>query len=121
MGITVGAMQNARTATDDAYRSLVRMVNALAMVYGEDDYTPFIDYVNAEILHYKREVIGQKAAANVSQAAESGNGNTPGGGTSADSGSMPEGDSSFKSEPSPDSGIPSGGSASPDSDDGGMA
>ena len=121
MGITVGAMQNARTATDDAYRSLVRMVNALAVVYGEDDYTPFIDYVNAEILHYKREVIGQKAAASVNQTAESGNDSTPAGGTSADSGALPEDDSSSESEPSPDSGTPSGGSASPDSDDGGMA
>ena len=33
------------------------------IVEGETDYVPFIDYVNAEIVHYKREVIGQKAAA----------------------------------------------------------
>lgn len=63
MGITVGALKASRKASDDAYRMLVKMVNALALVEGETDYVPFIDYVNTEIVHYKREVIGQKAAA----------------------------------------------------------
>lgn len=63
MGITVGALKAARTASDTAYRALVKMVNALALVLGEKDYTAFIDYVNTEITHYKREVIGQKAKA----------------------------------------------------------
>ena len=63
IGITVGALKTARTASDDAYRALVKMVNALALVFGEKDYTAFIDYVNTEITHYKREVIGQKATA----------------------------------------------------------
>lgn len=63
MGITVGALKTSRKASDDAYRMLVKMVNALALVEGETDYVPFIDYINAEIVHYKREVIGQKAAA----------------------------------------------------------
>lgn len=57
MGITVGALKTARTANDDAYRALVKMVNALALVFGEKDYTSFIDYVNTEITHYKREVL----------------------------------------------------------------
>ena len=60
IGITVGALKTARTASDDAYRALVKMVNALALVFGEKDYTAFIDYVNTEVAHYKREVIGQK-------------------------------------------------------------
>lgn len=63
MGITVGALKASRKASDDAYRMLVKMVNALALVEGETDYVPFIDYVNTEIVHYKREVLGQKAAA----------------------------------------------------------
>lgn len=63
MGVTVGALKTARTASDNAYRALVKMVNALALVFGEKDYTAFIDYVNTEITHYKREVIGQKATA----------------------------------------------------------
>ena len=63
IGITVGALKVARTASDDAYRALIKMVNALALVFGEKDYTSFIDYVNTEVTHYKREVIGQKAKA----------------------------------------------------------
>ena len=63
MGIAVGALKTSRKASDEAYRMLVKMVNVLALVEGETDYVPFIDYVNAEIVHYKREVLGQKAAA----------------------------------------------------------
>ena len=63
MGITVGALKTARTASDDAYRALVKMVNALALVFGEKDYTSFIDYVNTEITHYKREVLNQKSTS----------------------------------------------------------
>lgn len=65
MGITVGALKASRKASDEAYRLTVKMVNALAMVEGEADYVSFIDYVNAQIVHYKREVIGQKATAPV--------------------------------------------------------
>ena len=63
MGITVGALKTARTASDDAYRALVKMVNALALVFGEKDYTSFIDYVNTEITHYKREVLNQQSTS----------------------------------------------------------
>ena len=89
IGITVGALKTARTASDDAYRALVKMVNALALVFGEKDYTAFIDYVNTEVTHYKREVIGQKAK----------NPSTSGGSsvTSPDNGNKP---SSGGSEPS---------------------
>lgn len=62
-GITVGALKASCKASDEAYRMLVKMVNALALVEGETDYAPFIDYVNTEIVHYKREVLGQKAPA----------------------------------------------------------
>lgn len=63
MTLPVGALKSARLGSDKAYRELVQMVNALALVLGEADYVPFIDYVNTEIVHYKREVIKQKAAA----------------------------------------------------------
>ena len=63
MGITIGALRTARTATDAAYHNLVQMVNALALVNGDADYAAFIDYVNAEITRYKREVLNQKASA----------------------------------------------------------
>lgn len=65
MTMPVGALKTARKATDDAYHQLVKMVNALARVFGEADYASFIDYTNTEIVHYKREVLGQKASAPV--------------------------------------------------------
>lgn len=97
MGVTVGALKAARTASDDAYRALVKMVNALALVYGEKDYTAFIDYVNTEVTHYKREVIGQKAKApstSGSTSTPSGNGSASGSGSSSSGGSTSGGSSS---------------------------
>ena len=99
IGITVGALKTARTASDDAYRALVKMVNALALVFGEKDYMAFIDYVNTEVTHYKREVIGQKAKAPSTSGSSSvttpDNGNKPSsGGSTSGSGSKPSGGSS---------------------------
>ena len=97
MGVTVGALKAARTSSDDAYRALVKMVNALALVYGEKDYTAFIDYANTEIPHYKREVLNQKASApstSGSSAVDSGSSSTPsGGGSSSGTGSSSSGGS----------------------------
>ena len=59
----VGAMKAARAATDDAYRSIVKKVNALALIEGDADYASFIDALNAQIVRYKREALGQKASA----------------------------------------------------------
>ena len=88
IGITVGALKTARTASDDAYRALVKMVNALALVFGEKDYTAFIDYVNTEITHYKREVLGQKTSApSTSGSSSADSGSTPSGGNSGSSSS----------------------------------
>lgn len=101
MGVTVGALKAARTASDDAYRALVKMVNALALVYGEKDYTAFIDYVNTEVTHYKREVIGQKAKApstSDSTSTPSGNGSASGSGSSSSGGSTSGGSSSSDGE-----------------------
>ena len=103
ISITVGALKTARTASDDAYRALVKMVNALALVFGEKDYTAFIDYVNTEITHYKREVLGQKTSAPSTS-----------GSSSADSGSTPSGGNSGSSS----SGGSSSGGSSSDGDDG---
>lgn len=109
ISITVGALKTARTASDDAYRALVKMVNALVLVFGEKDYTAFIDYVNTEITHYKREVLGQKASApstSGSSAVDSGSTSTPsGGGSTSGTGSSSSGSST------------SGGSSSSDGDD----
>lgn len=107
ISITVGALKTARTASDNAYRALVKMVNALALVFGEKDYTAFIDYVNTEITHYKREVLGQKSSASStsgSSSADSGSSTPSGGGSTSDSGSSSSGGST------------SGGSSSSDGD-----
>ena len=109
MGVTVGALKTARTASDNAYRALVKMVNALALVFGEKDYTSFIDYVNTEVTHYKREVIGQKASSTSTSGSsavtppDSGNKPSSGGSGSSSGGSSSSG-----------SGSSSGGSSSPD-------
>ena len=58
----VGSLKASRKASDTAYLELVRMVNAYSIVEGEADYADFINYMNTEIAHYKREVLGQKAA-----------------------------------------------------------
>ena len=97
MGVTVGALKAARTSSDDAYRALVKMVNALALVFGEKDYTAFIDYVNTEVTHYKREVLNQKASApstSDSTSTPSGNGSASGSGSSSSGGSTSGGSSS---------------------------
>lgn len=97
MGITVGALKTARTASDDAYRALVKMVNALALVFGEKDYTAFIDYVNTEITHYKREVLNQKSTATSTSGGSADDSTKPGGsgsGSSSSGGSTTGGGSS---------------------------
>ena len=101
MGITVGALKTARTASDDAYRALVKMVNALALVFGEKDYTSFIDYVNTEITHYKREVLNQKSTSPSTSGGSTDGGAKPGGSGSASSttgGGTPTGGGSSSSE-----------------------
>ena len=98
MGVIVGALKTARAASDEAYRALVKMVNALALVFGEKDYTAFIDYVNTEVTHFKREVLGRKASApstSGSSSADPGSTSTPsGGGSSSGSGSSSGGSTS---------------------------
>ena len=109
MGVSVGALKTARTASDNAYRALVKMVNALALVFGEKDYASFIDYVNTEITHYKREVLGQKTSA----PSTSGGSAVDSGSTSTPSGSG----SSSGTDSSSSGGSTSGGSSSSDGDD----
>ena len=107
MGVTVGALKAARTSSDDAYRALVKMVNALALVFGEKDYTAFIDYVNTEVTHYKREVLNQKASAPSTSGSSAV--------TPPDSGNKPNGGGSGSSS---SGGSTSGGSSSSDGDNG---
>lgn len=117
MNIVVGALKNARKASDAAYKALVRMVNALALVNGETDYLSFIDYTNTEITHFKREVLGQKKSSS-SSSSVSGSGSGSGSGSSSGSeGSTSDGGgSSSGSDGGGDSS--SSGSDGDDGDDG---
>lgn len=81
LGTTVGALKASRKATDEACRMLVKMVNALALVEGEKDYAAFIDRTNAEIVRYKREVLGQASAPAGTDGSGSGSDSGTGGGT----------------------------------------
>ena len=87
--------------------------------YSKKDYAPFIDYVNTEITHYKREVLGQKSSApstSGSSAVDSGSTSTPSnGGSTSDTGSSSSGGSTPGGSSS--GGSTSGGSLSSDGDD----
>lgn len=70
------ALENARKATDAAYRNFIAMVNALALVEGDADYADFIDYMNTLISEYKAEVLNQKPTSTTPSQPETG-GDTP--------------------------------------------
>lgn len=59
----VGAMKSARVAVDNAYRLLIKYLNAYALIEGDADYATIVAQMNALIVHYKRQVLGQKAEA----------------------------------------------------------
>ncbi|GJQ08045.1 hypothetical protein CAPN010_22030 [Capnocytophaga cynodegmi] len=52
-----GSMKAARKEVDDAYRQLVKLINALTIVEGENDYVNCINNINSLITRYKRRVI----------------------------------------------------------------
>ena len=93
MAKVVGALKASRKASNEAYRQLVKFVNAYALIEGDSKYLGFIDYVNTEIVHYKREVIGQKSGSAQPSGTTGGttsSGSTTGGSSSGVStGSMP--------------------------------
>ncbi|MDE5898107.1 MAG: hypothetical protein K2H09_02420 [Treponemataceae bacterium] len=55
---TAGALRAARTACDSAYKALVQNVNARALLEGDAEYSAFIDWMNAQIAHYRQAVLG---------------------------------------------------------------
>lgn len=60
-GTVNGALKDARKASDDAYRMLVKYVNAINLLEGNADTQGFVDYVNTLIEEFKREVLGANA------------------------------------------------------------
>lgn len=73
---TVGAVKIARAATDEAYRMLVKKVNAHALLEGDAAYASFIDEMNAQITHFKRDTLGETRSTPA--AAEAAKGETQG-------------------------------------------
>jgi len=56
----VGALKAARTETDEAYKNLVKRINALWIVEYNEAYDEFINYMNEEIDRYHKEVLASK-------------------------------------------------------------
>lgn len=46
-----GSFKDARLASDNAYKELVKYINAFALVDKDNSYTPFINYVNSLIIN----------------------------------------------------------------------
>ena len=111
------ALDNARKATDAAYRNFIAMVNALALVEGDADYADFIDYMNTLISEYKAEVLNQKPTSTTPTTPDPDNSGTtepetPGTGGDDNGGTTPTPD------PTPD---PDTGGEDDDDDEGGLA
>lgn len=84
VGITAGAMKAARRQVDDAYRQLIKVVNAYIIVEGDTKYKAFADYMNTLIREYKINVLGQKAPATPTPGPDSGDGSGDGDSESPD-------------------------------------
>lgn len=110
------ALDNARKATDAAYRNFIAMVNALALVEGDADYADFIDYMNTLISEYKAEVLNQKPTSTTPATPDSGDSGT----TTPTEPETPGtgGDDSGGTDPTP---TPDPGGGDDDDDDGGLA
>lgn len=105
MGQRVGALKNSRKNSDVGYRLLIKTVNAHAWLEGDAEYGDFIDYVNTQIKHYKREVLGQKTDSSAGTPDDApaegggdttpdetpGEGGTPSGGETPDTGGSDSG------------------------------
>lgn len=53
--IEAGAMKTARAEVDEAYRTLVKFINACALIEGETNYGAFIDWANEHIARFKKQ------------------------------------------------------------------
>ena len=98
----VGQLKQAQHASDEAYRTLVQKVNALAVVEGEADYADFISKMNEQVKHYKQEVLPKaKKKGDGKQPGDGGKpgeGKKPGGGGKKPDGKKPGGDAAKPGE-----------------------
>lgn len=60
---TIGIVRQARQIADNAYRSLVEVVNALCLVNGEEPYATFIDHVNS-LVDRQKSVLKSRSTRN---------------------------------------------------------
>lgn len=76
----VGILKATRLIVDEAYRMLIKHLNAYALVEGETDYANFFAQMNTFILRYKRQVLGQKttSSTNGGSGSDSGDGGDDG-------------------------------------------
>ena len=91
----VGQLKQVQHASDEAYRTLVQKVNALAVVEGEADYADFISKMNEQVKHYKQEVLPK--AKKKDGGKQPGDGGKPGEGKKPD-GKKPGGDAAKPGE-----------------------
>lgn len=54
-----GALRTARVNTDEAYQDAVMLINAVVVVGSDKDFTPLINFLNANIKRYKEQVMTQ--------------------------------------------------------------
>ena len=102
----VGQLKQAQHASDEAYRTLVQKVNALAVVEGEADYADFISKMNEQVKHYKQEVLPK--AKKKGDGKQPGDGKKPGEGGKKPDGKKPGGDVAKPGDGGDGSGNPSG-------------
>jgi hypothetical protein len=74
------ALRDARKATDVAFYDFVDTLNAHIQLEGDAEFAEFVAYLNAEILHFQRQVLRQKGKHSSSTGDASDNDNQPGDG-----------------------------------------
>lgn len=93
-----GLVKNCRTALEENYRKLTNSVNAYAITFGEEEYTSFIEHINA-MIKVEKAVLKSRATrseakkeeTDASKPSQDGEANTP---------EMPQGGGSDASQPS---------------------
>mgnify|MGYP001097563574 FL=1 len=65
---TVGIVKQTRQSADEAYRSLVDLVNALAVVNGDAPYATFINHVNV-LIDQQKSVLKARATRGAKECA----------------------------------------------------
>lgn len=93
-----GLVKNCRTALEENYRKLTNSVNAYAITFGEEEYTSFIEHINA-MIKVEKAVLksrttrseAKKEETDASKPSQDGEANTP---------ETPQGGASDASQPS---------------------